>query len=85
MAAGMWLVIILLESAIIFAVHSMLSWIRPAARDRNLVGQGFADPNHPGPNVVCMRVYVWGALSISDMSLGISGYARRVYSTWRLL
>ena len=41
-------VIIILESGIIFAVHSTLSWIRPAARDRNLVGQGFADPNHPG-------------------------------------
>jgi hypothetical protein len=41
-------VIIALELAIILAVHAVLSWTRPAARDRNLVGQGFSDPNHPG-------------------------------------
>jgi hypothetical protein len=36
---------VVLECLLVWAFHEL---IRPASRDRNLVGQGFADPAHPG-------------------------------------
>ena len=39
---------LLLQAIFILIVHECLILLRPSARDRNLVGQGFADPAYPG-------------------------------------